>query len=74
MSHLAGHLCGFYEFVDGNGQFALDGGGVPVIVESAIEIRLLGEVLHTLHVDHLHNGTQFNDSILNFNIVGCRAQ
>ena len=51
--YLACHFCWLDKLIDGNGQFTLDGAGVPVVVEADIEIWLLSEVLDALHVDHL---------------------
>ena len=53
LSHLACHFCWLNKLIDGNGQFTLDRGGVPVVVKADIEIWLLSEVLNTLHVNHL---------------------
>ena len=53
LSHLACHFCWLNKLIDGNGQFTLDRGGVPVVVKADIEIWLLSEVLDALHVNHL---------------------
>ena len=53
MTHLAGHFCGLNEFVDGDGKFASDRGGIAVVVEGDVHVRLLGEIVDALHVDHL---------------------
>ena len=52
-AHLAGHFCRLDEFVDGDGKFAGDRGGVAVVVEVDVHVRLLGEIVDALHVDHL---------------------
>ena len=52
-SHLTGHLCRLNEFVDGDGKFAGDRGGVAVVVEADVHVRLLCEVVDALNIHHL---------------------